>query len=139
MSILFSLGLGRRKVLVLRFGPKVTLKLLSTPPTTTTLNFLTSSRHSRVLKLGIQLNQTKPNTNLKKKNISQNLSKKSQKKISKVSKKILKNVLKNLSFKLNTKSSRLVSEYFTDHRAYVLISTLVVLVLINMLTFLRIL
>ena len=45
------------------------------PPATTTVNFFTSSRHSRRLKLGIQLNQTKPNPNLKKK-ISQKMSKK---------------------------------------------------------------
>ena len=42
------------------------------PPPPTTTNFLTSSRHSRRLKLGIQLN---PNLK-KKKNLSKNLSKK---------------------------------------------------------------
>ena len=80
--ILFSLGLGRSKVLVLRFGPKINTKVAFN--TTTTVNFLTSSRHSRRLKLGTQLNQTKPNPNLKKKiqkkslqkNLSKNLGKK---------------------------------------------------------------
>ena len=37
------------------------------PPPTTTLNLLTSSRHGRRLKFGVQLNQTKLNSNLKKK------------------------------------------------------------------------
>ena len=36
------------------------------PPPPTTVNFLTSSRHSRRLKLGIQLSQTNPNPNFKK-------------------------------------------------------------------------
>jgi len=69
---LFSFSLSRSKVLVLMFGPKITLQMLSTPPTntTTTVNFLTISRHSRTLKLGIQLNQTKPNSTMKKKNLS---------------------------------------------------------------------
>ena len=62
-DLLFSLGLGRSKVLVLRFGPKMNTKVAfnTHPLITTTLNFLTSSRHSRRLKLGIQLNQTKSN------------------------------------------------------------------------------
>ena len=77
--ILFSLGLGRSKVLVLRFGPKINTKVAFN--TTTTVNFLTSSRHSRRLKLGTQLNQTKTNPNLKKKNLSKKAPKKSRKKV----------------------------------------------------------
>ena len=46
MPILFSLGLGRTKLLVLSFGPKMNNKV---PPTT--VNLLTSSRHSRKLLL----------------------------------------------------------------------------------------
>jgi len=83
MSFLFSFGLGRSKVLVLRFGPKMNTKVAFN--TTTTLNFLTNSRHSGRLKLGTQLNQTKPNPNLKKK-----ISLKSLKKILKKSLKSFK-------------------------------------------------
>ena len=63
---LYGLGLGPSKVLVLRFGPKMNTKVaFNTTKTTTTLNCLTSSRHSIRLKLGIQLNQTKLNPNSK--------------------------------------------------------------------------
>ena len=67
--LLFSFGLGQSQSPSL--GPKMNTKVAFNthpppPPTTTThppttLNFLTSFRHSRRLKLGIQLSQTKPN------------------------------------------------------------------------------
>ena len=61
-------------------GSQLSIHVYIYHPPTTTLNFLTSSRHSRRLKLGIQLNQTKGNPNLKKKNLSKKSLKKSQKK-----------------------------------------------------------
>ena len=76
----FSLGLGRGKVLVLMFGPKMNTKVAFDHPPIT-INFLTSSSHSRRLKLGIQLNQAKPKPNLKGKYLKINLSKKSWKKV----------------------------------------------------------
>ena len=108
IKLLFSLGLGRSQSPSLR--PKMNTKVAFShhpqlthlsPTTTTKLNLLTSSRHSRRLKLGIQLNQTKPNPNLKNK-ISQHSFKKSLKNI-------FKKVLKDWSFRLNTLASRLVS------------------------------
>ena len=79
-----------------------TLKLLSStthPPTT--LNLLTSYRHIRRLKVGIQLNQTKTNLHFYK-----DLSKKSLKN--------LRKILRNTKiFKLNTKASRLVDSLMT--------------------------
>ena len=77
--------------------------------TTTTVNFLTSSRHSRRLKLGTKIHESqtelkfkeknlskKYQTNSKKKSLKKNLSKKSLKKIFKKSLKIIfKKVLKN--------------------------------------------
>ena len=55
-TFFFSLILGRSKVLVLSFGPKMNTNVAfnthTHPPTTTiTLNSFTSSRHSRRLKL----------------------------------------------------------------------------------------
>ena len=63
MQTLLLFSLGQSPSLDQRW----TLKLLLTSPTTTTRNFLNSTRHSRRLKLGIQLNQTKLNTNSKSK------------------------------------------------------------------------
>ena len=109
--LLFSLSLGRSKILVLRCGPRMNTKVAFTVTPPTTVNLLTSSRHSRRLKLGIQLNQTKANQNLKKKNLSKNL-KKNLKQISKkISKKSLEQIFNkvlNLSFKLNTIAFKLV-------------------------------
>ena len=71
---------------------KVNFKI---PPTTTTLNFLISSRHKKILKFGIKLYQTKQNPNLKK--------------IYQKNSKIYKFfVRKTTIFKLNTIASRLV-------------------------------
>ena len=63
--------LGPRSKQSLRFRPKMNTKVAFNthhhPPTTQ--NLLNSSRHSRMSKRSTQLNQTKPNPNLKEKNL----------------------------------------------------------------------
>ena len=92
-TFLFIVQLGPRskQSLSLKLRPRMNTKVAFNHHHHTKL--LTSSNHSRRLKLGIKVNQNKTNANSMKKSL----------------KKILKKVLKDLSFKLNTIASMLVN------------------------------